>query len=312
MLSRLTDLLADADARGYAVPAFNVNDLEALLAIIAAAEEERSPVIVQTSEGALGYAGVTVLAAMVRAAADKASIPVALHLDHGKSVAVAKAAIDAGYGSVMFDGSLLPFAENVATTREVVAMAHAKGVGVEAELGAIAGVEDLVSVEERAAAFTDPAQAAEFVSATGCDALAVSVGTAHGSHKFKGEPALDLERLAAIDQTVSLPLVLHGASGISEELIARTQHLCDRLGDCGRLAGAIGVPDQQVAEAVRRGVRKVNVDSDLRIAFTAGLRDALIGQPKEIDPRKLLAPSVALMTEVCRHKMQLLGSSGKA
>jgi fructose-bisphosphate aldolase class II len=312
MLSRLADLLTNADSRGYAVPAFNINNFEALKAIIAAAEAERSPVIVQTSEGTLVYGNVTVLAAMVRAAAEAASVPVALHLDHGKSVDTVRACLAAGYGSAMFDGSTLPYADNVAQTTEAAKLAHAAGASLEAELGAIAGMEDLVNVEARAAQFTDPAQAAEFVAATGCDALAVSIGTAHGAHKFKGAPTLDLDRLSAIDAAVRVPLVLHGASGISAELVERTRHLCDRLGDCARLANASGVPDDQVAEAVRRGVRKVNVDSDLRVAFTAGLRDAMLTETSEIDPRKLLAPAVALMAEVCRHKMQLLGSAGKA
>ncbi len=311
MLVHLKEILLEAYQHGYAVPAFNVNNLETIKAVLAAAETERSPVILQTSEGAVAYAGMEMLVAMISTAAKKAMVPVAMHLDHGKSVKMMAAAIEAGYGSVMIDGSLLPYADNVAQTVEVVTLARSKGVSVEAELGAIAGVEDLVKVEERQAMFTDPKQAAKFVEATGCDALAVSIGTAHGAHKFKGVPELDLVRLAAINELVEVPLVLHGASGISEDLVEKTRHLCEQLQDCSRLTGANGVPDEAVMAAVSRGIRKVNIDSDLRVAFVAGLRDGLLSQPKEIDPRKLLALSVQLMTETARHKMQMLGSSGR-
>ena len=310
MLSTLKKILADADKDGYAVGAFNVNNLEILQAVIETAVKEKSPVIVQTSEGAIEYAGMDYLVAMIRTAA-KAPVPVAIHLDHGKNLAVIKKAIQSGYTSVMFDGSLLPFEENVATTRQVVAWAKKKGVSVEAELGAIKGVEDLHSVSEKQAFFTNPDQAKDFVKRTGCDALAVSIGTAHGAFKFKTAPELDIERLKKIDAAVKVPIVLHGASGISPELVARTRQLCDQLEDCNRLADAIGVPDTEIRRAIRYGVRKINIDSDLRIAFVAGLREAIIRNHKSIDPRALLAPSKKLMKEVVAHKMELFGSHGR-
>jgi fructose-bisphosphate aldolase class II len=221
-------------------------------------------------------------------------------------------AINAGYTSVMFDGSLLPYDKNVADTRKVVAWARPKGASVEAEIGAIKGVEDLVSVSEKQAFFTDPDEAGRFAAATGCDALAISIGTAHGAYKSKAAPDLDIDRLRRIDRLVRVPLVLHGASGISPELVERTKQLCDKLEDCNRLSGAVGIPDAMIRQAIRHGIRKINIDSDLRIAFTAGLRDAILSDKKAIDPRKLLAPSTRLMKEVARHKMALFGCKGKA
>ncbi len=311
MLVTLKKILADADKDGYAVGAFNVNDLEILQAVIETAIEEKSPVILQTSEGAIEYAGMEYLLAMMRVAA-KSPVPVVMHLDHGKNLDTIKKGIAAGYTSVMFDGSLLPFEQNVAKTKQVVAMAKKKGVSVEAEIGTIKGVEDLVSVEEKEAFFTDPKQAAEFVKKTGCDALAISIGTAHGAFKFKSAPELDIARLAKIDAAVKIPLVLHGASGISPELVERTKMLCDQLHDCARLADAVGVPDAAIRPAIKNGIRKINIDSDLRIAFTAGLRESVIRDHKTIDPRKLLERSKTLMKEVVRHKIELFGSRGRA
>jgi fructose-bisphosphate aldolase, class II len=311
MLTSLKSVLAKADKGGYAVGAFNVNNLEILQAVIEAAVEQRSPVIVQTSEGAIEYAGMDYLLAMMRVAA-KAPVPVVMHVDHGKDLDVLKKAIMSGYTSVMFDGSLYPFEENVAKTKKVVAWARARGVSVEAEIGAIKGVEDLVSVSEKQAFFTDPDEAARFVKATKCDALAISIGTAHGAHKSKGTPVLDIARLKKIDTLVKVPIVLHGASGISPELVAKTKAYCDNLEDCGRLEGAIGIPDDQILAAIKNGVRKINIDSDLRIAFTAGLRETIVTDHKAIDPRKLLALSKRLMKDVAAHKMELFGSKGKA
>lgn len=311
MLVTLKEVLTHADARNYAVPAFNINNLEFLQSVVAAAVSMKSPVIVQTSEGAIGYAGMEYLVAMARVAAS-CPVPVVLHLDHGKNRKTISEAIASGYTSVMFDGSLLPFEENVKATSEVVAEARARGVSVEAELGAIKGMEDLVNVEERQAFMTDPAQALDFVTRTDCDALAISIGTAHGAHKFKKEAALDMGRLAAIDAVVGVPLVLHGASGVNESLVKRVTHLCETFGDCGRLSGAIGVPDEMVREAVGHGIRKVNIDTDLRIAWTAGVRESLMSLPIEIDPRKLLELSKKLLMEVAVHKMEMLGSVGKA
>jgi len=311
MLCSAKKILSAADKGGYAVGAFNVNNLEILQAVIETAVEERSPVIIQTSEGAIEYAGMDYLLAMMRVAA-ASPVPVAIHLDHGKDLKVIERAIDSGYTSVMFDGSLLPYKENVAKTKQVIAWAKKKRVSVEAEIGAIKGVEDLVSVEEKQAFFTDPQQAADFAKATGCDSLAISIGTAHGAFKSKVAPELDIERLKKIDALVKAPLVLHGASGVSPELVAKTKDHCSELEDCSRLAGAVGIPDSEIRLAVANGIRKVNIDSDIRIAFTAGLREAILLNHKAIDPRTLLAPSKKLMKEVARHKMELFGSKGRA
>ncbi len=311
MLTTNKKILAAADKGRYAVGAFNINDLEILQAVIEAAVEERSPVIVQTSEGAVEYAGMDYLLAMMRVAA-RAPVPVSMHLDHGKNLPLIKKAIDSGYTSVMYDGSTLPFEQNAANTKKVAAWARKKGVSVEAEIGAIKGIEDLVSVSEKEAFFTDPEEAARFVKLTGCDALAISIGTAHGAYKSKTEPVLDIARLRKIDAAVKVPIVLHGASGISPELVAKTKNYCETLEDCGRLEGAVGIPDGQIAEAIKNGVRKINIDSDLRIAFTAGIRETVVTDHKSIDPRKLLALSKRLMKEVVAHKMELFGSKGRA
>ncbi len=311
MLTTNKEILTAADKGGYAVGAFNVNNLEIVQAVIETAVEEKSPVIIQTSEGAIEYAGLDYLIALIRVAA-QSPVPVSMHLDHGKDLKVIKRCIDAGYTSVMFDGSLLPFEENVRLTKQVVAWAKPQEVSVEAEIGAIKGVEDLVSVSEKEAFFTSPDEAAKFAQETGCDALAISIGTAHGAFKFKGEQVLDIERLKKIDALVKVPLVLHGASGISPELVDKTKQFCDQLDDCNRLEGAAGVPDAMIQEAIKHGIRKINIDSDLRIAFTAGLRETIVRDHKAIDPRKLLTLSKTMMKEVVRHKMELFGSKGKA
>lgn len=313
MLRTLKTVLADAQRRRYAVGAFNINNLEAVRAVIDTAVAERSPVIIQTSEGAVEYAGMDYLLAIMQVAAE-APVPVVVHLDHGKDLRVVKAALDAGYSSVMYDGSTLPYAQNVANTKKVVGWARRKGASVEAEIGAISGVEDLVNVSEREASFTDPREAAAFVKATGCDALAVSVGTAHGPRKskVKGRIALDIPRLRKIDKVIKVPLVLHGASGVDPKFVDRMQRYCATYRDCKRMAGAKGIPDAQIKAAVRTGICKINIDSDLRIAFTCGLRETLMEDKTNIDPRKLLKRSTALMAEVVRSKMRLFGSSGKA
>ncbi|MDD5251826.1 MAG: class II fructose-1,6-bisphosphate aldolase [Patescibacteria group bacterium] len=311
MLTTNKKILAAADKGGYAVGAFNVNNLEIIQAVIETAVEEKSPVIIQTSEGAIEYAGMDYLLAMAKIAA-KAPVPMSFHLDHGKDLKVIKRAIDAGYTSVMFDGSVLPYKENVAKTKQVVAWAKKKGVSVEAEIGAIKGVEDLVSVSEKQAFFTDPDEAARFTKATGCDALAISIGTAHGAFKSKTTPELDISRLKKIDALVKVPLVLHGASGVSPAMVERLKKHADVLQDGNRLSGAVGIPDEQIKAAIRNGIRKINIDSDLRLAFTAGVRETVVEDHKTIDPRKWLALSKSLMKETVRGKMRLFGSSGKA
>ncbi len=307
MLTSLTSVLQKAHRGHYAVGAFNVNNLETLQAVMAAAEEEQSPVIVQTSEGAVHYAGMDELGSLAHLAAKRTKLPVVFHLDHGKDVKMVMRAIKSGwYTSVMFDGSSLPYTENLKTTKTIVKAAHAKGISVEAELGAIAGIEDFVSVEEKDAHFTNPEQAKEFVKETGCDALAVAIGTSHGPFKFTHDSKLDFARLKRIAETVSVPLVLHGASGVP----ARIKALCTKYG-C-EIAAAKGVSDANIKKAVSLGINKVNVDTDLRIAFDAGIRQFLHDKPEVIDPRAILRPAVDLMTKVVRQKMQLLGSSGKA
>lgn len=305
MLISSQKLLPTARKQGFAVPAFNINNLEMVVAVMKAATELKSPVILQTSEGAIEYAGMPYLIALARTAAE-AKIPVVLHLDHGKNLVTIKEAIKQGYTSVMIDASRLPLKENIATTKKVVAWAKAKKISVEAEIGAIRGVEDHVSVAEAEAFLTDPDEAAQFAKETGCDSLAISIGTAHGAYKFEGLPRLDLNRLKEIAARVRIPLVLHGASGVREDLIDLAEHHGAKIG------AARGVLDKDIKAAIKLGITKVNIDTDLRLAFTAGIREAIDELPKVIDPRKFLTPATLLMTEVARQKIKLFGSAGKA
>jgi fructose-bisphosphate aldolase class II len=305
MLVTAKHVLVPARAHKYAVPAFNINDMEFLKSVMSAAVKMKSPVIVQTSEGAISYAGMDYLLAMVRVAA-KAPVPVVMHVDHGKDLKIIKEAIKSGYTSVMYDGSSLPYKENVANTKKVVAWAHAKGVSVEAEIGALAGIEDFVSVEEKDAALTNPDEALKFAKQTGCDSLAVAIGTSHGAFKFKGKTHLDIDRLKKISKLVKLPIVLHGASGVMEDVKKIAEHYGAKLGE------ARGVLDDDIKEAIKHGVSKINIDTDLRLAFTAGIREAVHDLPKVIDPRKLLEPANLLMREVAMKKMKLFGSAGRA
>src|SRR3989338_3820853 len=307
MLVTLKTILSKAHRRGYAVGAFNINNLEICQAVMIAAEKMRSPVVLQTSEGAIDYAGMDYLAAIARLAAEKARISVVFHLDHGKDPKLVERAIKSGfYTSVMIDGSSHPYKENVRITKKIVAMAHRRGISVEAELGAIAGIEDFVSVSERDARFTNPEEAGRFVRETGCDALAVAIGTAHGAFKFKGEPKLDIVRLKKIKAAARLPLVLHGASGVPADI----KRICAKYG-C-KIAEARGVSDSLISAAVRGGINKINIDTDLRLAFTAGVRHALAKHPEGIDPRKVLGPAKELIQQVVMQKMKLFGCAGKA
>lgn len=312
MLTSLVSVLKKAQKGGYAVPAFNINNLEIAQAVSAAAAAFRSPVIFATSEGAIAYAGMDALAGIVYALSHTARVPMVFHLDHGKDPALVERAIRSGlYTSVMIDASALPYKQNVRVTKKIVALAHRRGISVEAELGAIAGIEDFVSVEQRDAHLTNPEEAGRFVAETGCDALAVAIGTAHGAFKFKEEPMLDIDRLKKIRACVRVPLVLHGASGVNAEWVDMLRTKCNAVGDCSRLTGARGVSDVMVKKAVRAGICKVNVDTDLRIAFTAGVRQGLLDDPSVFDPRKILAPAKALLEEVAKRKMLLFGSRGK-
>ncbi len=305
MLVTAKKVLLPARKKGYAVPALNINDLEALKAVISAAEKMRSPIIVQTSEGAIHYAGMDYLVAMIRVAAT-GKVPVVMHLDHGKDLKIVKQAIQSGYTSVMYDGSALPYAENVRNTKKVVSWAHAKGVSVEAEIGAIKGIEDFVTVKERDAHLTSPDEAVKFAKAVKCDSLAVAIGTAHGAYKFKGQTHIDIPRLKEIAKVITLPIVLHGASGVMEDV----KELAEKYG--AKIGEARGVLDKDITQAIKHGVSKINIDTDLRLAFTAGVREAVHDLPKVIDPRKLLEPGNLLMREVAMRKMKLFKSAGRA
>ncbi len=312
MLVNLNKILPKAQRGKYAVGAFNINNLEIAQAVIDAAEELKAPVILQTSEGAINYAGMDYLAMIAHIAAESTKVPVVFHLDHGKNFNLVMAAIDSGYySSVMFDGSHHPLKENIKLTKKIVAKAHKKGISVEAELGRIFGKEDNISVEEKEVAFTDPAEATEFVKKTGIDALAVSIGTAHGANKFKGKPKLDFKRLEAIKKSVKIPLVLHGASAVSKKMLTRLHKQCEQMKDCSRLEDAIGVPDSQAKKAIAHGITKINVDTDLRVAFTVAVRETLLKDHNVFDPRKIVGPARDLMTQTVMDKMKLLGCAGK-
>lgn len=299
-------MFADAYAGGYAIGAFNINNMEILQGIVDAAEETGSNVIVQVSSSALKYARPTYLKKLVDAAVEDTTIDIALHLDHGADFEACKTAVDLGFTSVMIDGSHHSFEENIKVTKEVVEYAHAKGVVVEAELGRLAGVEDEVNVSAEDSSYTDPQQAKEFVEKTGVDSLAIAIGTSHGANKFTGEPKLEFGILKEIMELLpNFPLVLHGASSVYPEAVA----LCNDNG--GDLKGAMGVPDEMLREANRLGVCKINVDTDLRIAFTGQVRKAFNDNPKNFDPRKYLGPARDEIKRVVAHKMINVFGSGK-
>jgi len=305
MLVTNKKLLSAAMTKGYAVGAFNIQNLETLLAIVEASTEERSPVIVAVTPSTIKYAGLEYLAGMVKTAAESAPVPMSLHLDHGKDIETVSKCIDAGFTSVMIDGSHLNFEENIALTKRVTRLAHSKGISVEGELGRLAGVEE-ATVKEKEAVLTDPEAAKEFVERTGVDALAVAIGTCHGAYKFKGEPKLDFERLKAIRKKVKVLLVLHGASSIPSWIIEKAT----KYG--AELSGAKGIPNEHIKEAISLGITKINIDTDLRLAFTVAIREILTGSPKEFDPRKILGPAKKAVKEVIKGKMRLFGSSAKA
>jgi fructose-bisphosphate aldolase class II len=300
------DILVPARRDGYGVGAFNTSNIEISQAIFEAAAELEAPIIVATSESAIKYAGYDNIYYTVKHLAEYFGVTAALHLDHGKDFAVVVKCLRHGWTSVMIDASKEPYENNVAATAEVVRMASIAGVPVEAELGRLAGVEDLVNVEEKEATLTDPAQAADFVEKTGCSSLAVAIGTSHGAYKFKGTPTLELERLTQIAGRVSIPLVLHGASSVPQDVL-------DRAAKYGaKLPGAKGVPEDAIREAVKRGIAKINIDTDLRLAFTGGVRQVLTESPEVFDPRKIIGEGRDAMKDVVRRKIQLFGSEGKA
>ena len=293
---------------GFAIGAFNVNNMEIIQAIVDAAVAQNSPVILQASSSAIKYARPTYLMKMVEAAVEETNIPIAIHLDHGPDFETCKACIDAGFTSVMIDGSKYDFEENVAITKKVVDYAHERGVVVEAELGKLAGIEDDVNVSADDAMYTDPEQAKEFVERTGCDSLAIAIGTSHGAYKFKGEAKLRFDILAEIKELIpNTPIVLHGASTVIPELV----DMCNNYG--GDIPGAKGVPDEILNEASRSGVSKINVDTDLRLAMTGAIRKVFAENPSAFDPRKYLTPARDLIKETVEHKIKnVFGSSNKA
>lgn len=292
----------------FAIGAFNVNNMEIIQGIVDAAAEEKSPVILQASSSAIKYARINYLMKMVEAAVEEhPEVLVALHLDHGPDFETCRMCVDSGFTSVMFDGSKYDFEENVRLTKEVVDYAHAHGVVVEAELGKLAGIEDDVNVDSSDAMYTDPEQAKEFVERTGCDSLAIAIGTSHGAYKFKGEAKLRFDILAKIKELIpNTPIVLHGASTVIPELV----EMCNKYG--GNIPGAKGVPDEILNEASKKGVSKINVDTDLRLAMTAQIRKVFSEDPSSFDPRKYLTPAREEVKNTVKHKIKdVFGSSGK-
>jgi fructose-bisphosphate aldolase class II len=305
-LSTNKKLLNLAQKGGYAVGAFNMNNLEILQAIVSAGEAERSPAIIAVSEGAIQYAGLPFIVSMARIASEWASIPLSLHLDHGKDLEVIRSCVENGFTSVMIDGSHLPFQENIDITKKVVEMASPRGISVEGELGRLKGIEEKVSVSDQEAFLTDPQAAEEFVKKTGVDSLAVAIGTSHGAYKFKGESKLDFERLAEIGRRVDIPLVLHGASGVPKPILEKAE----RFG--AKLPGAKGIPDEAIQRAISLGICKINIDTDLRLSFVGAIREVLTTKPEEFDPRKIIGPGREAIKQTVQSKMRLFGSSGKA
>ena len=292
----------------YAVGAFNVNNMEIIQGIVDAAKEENAPLILQVSAGARKYAKHVYLMKLVEAAVEDSGLPICLHLDHGEDFEICKACVDGGFTSVMIDGSKHPFEENIALTKKVVEYAHARGVTVEAELGRLAGVEDAVKVNTKDASYTDPDQAVEFVEKTSVDSLAIAIGTSHGAYKFKGDPSLDFARLEKITSLLpNFPLVLHGASTVLPEFVAK----CNQYG--GKIDGAQGVPEDMLLRAGKLGVCKINIDTDLRLALTAAIREHLFLHPGDFDPRQYLKPAREAIKGMVQHKIKnVLNCSGKA
>lgn len=302
-----TKMFSSALNGGYAVGAFNVNNMEIIQGIVAVAAEEKSPVILQVSAGARKYASPVYLKKLVEAAIEDTGLDLALHLDHGDSFDLCRQCIDDGFTSVMFDGSKYTFEENVRMTKKVVDYAHKHNVVVEAELGTLAGIEDDVIVGEKDATFTNPQKALEFVERTGVDSLAIAIGTSHGAYKFKGEPKLDFARLDEISKLLpSTPLVLHGASSVIPEYVSK----CNEYG--GNLDNAKGIPEEMLRKAAQGTICKINIDTDIRLAVTAEIRKYLSMHPGEFDPRSYLKEARNAVQNMVSHKIRnVLGSSNK-
>lgn len=295
---------------GYAIGAFNINNMEIIQGVVAAAKAQNSAVILQVSKSALKYAHPKYLKAMVDAAIEETDLDIALHLDHGSDFEVCKDCIEYGFTSVMFDGSHLEYEENVAQTKKIVEYAHERGIVVEAELGKLAGVEDEVNVDAAHATYTDPDQAVDFVKRTGVDSLAIAIGTSHGAYKFKGEAKLDFDRLATITEKLeaagfhNYPIVLHGASSVDQRCVA----MCNEYG--GNIAGAKGIPAEMLRKASSMAVCKINIDTDLRLAMTAAVRKSFGDEPAAFDPRGYLGAGRALIQELVEDKIKnVIGST---
>jgi fructose-bisphosphate aldolase class II len=300
-----------AYANGYAVGAFNVNNMEITQGIIEAIAEEKAPLILQISRGARSYASMSYLKAIIDVAvAENPDIPICMHLDHGDTFETCKQCVDDGFTSVMIDGSHHPFEENIKVTKQVVEYAHAHGVVVEAELGQLGGIEEDViglSHEDVMKHLTDPDQAVEFVDKTGVDSLAVAIGTSHGAYKFKSEPKLAIDVVEKIQEKMpGFPLVMHGSSSVLKEF----KDLINKYG--GQMPDAMGVPESAISQAVKKAVCKVNIDTDLRMALTAKIRQVFAEKPSEFDPRKYLGPGREAIKDMVKHKLHVLGCSGKA
>lgn len=292
---------------GYAIGAFNVNNMEIVQGITEAAKEMNAPLILQVSAGARKYAKHVYLMKLIEAAVEDTGLPICIHLDHGEDFEICKSCIDGGFTSVMIDGSRFPFEENIRVTKQVVDYAHAKGVVVEGELGRLAGIEDNVNVAEEDAIFTDPDQVEEFVQRTGVDSLAIAIGTSHGAYKFKGEPKLRFDILEEIQKRLpGFPIVLHGASSVMPEYV----DMCNKYG--GKMPGAKGVPEDMLRKAASMAVCKINIDTDLRLALTATVRKHFHEHPEDFDPRQYLGPARNAIKEVVAHKIKnVLGCDNK-
>jgi len=304
------EMFEKAYAGGYAIGAFNVNNMEIIQGITEAAKEENAPVILQVSAGARKYAKHDYLVKLVEAAIIDTDLPIALHMDHGEDFEICKACIDGGFTSVMIDGSKHSFEDNIALTRKVVEYAHAHGVVVEGELGKLAGIEDDVNVSDADACFTRPDEVEEFVERTGVDSLAIAIGTSHGAFKFKPgqKPQLRFDILEEISRRLpNFPIVLHGASSVSQEYV----EIIQKYG--GKLDDAIGIPEDMLRQAAKSAVCKINIDSDLRLAFTAGVREYIFNNPSHFDPRQYLAVGRTYIKNLVKHKIvNVLGCSGAA
>lgn len=301
------EMLLNAYKGGYAIGAFNVNNMELIQGIVSAAIEEKSPIILQVSSGARKYANPIYLKGLVDSAVKESGLPIALHLDHGDSFELCKSAIEDGFTSVMIDASHHSFEENIKVSRKVVEYAHERGITVEAELGRLAGIEDSVNVSEHDSAYTDPSQVEEFVTRTGVDSLAIAIGTSHGAFKFKGEPKLRFDILEEVSKRLpEFPIVLHGASSILTEYVTLIQNYG------GVMEGARGIPEEMLRRAAGMAVCKINIDSDLRMAFTATIRKHLSDNPSHFDPRQYLAPAREAIKQLVKHKIAtVLGSGNK-